>query len=142
MSEDASYELQVALVARFKNSARLSTLVQGRIYDRVPRDKTTGEVKAEFPFISLGQDSEIPLDADCVRATDFILPIDVWSRGIGYTEAKRIARAIEDELYDTELPLADNAFVALEYQGRELMRDPDGLTSRAAMRYAVAVDKF
>jgi hypothetical protein len=142
MSEDASYEIQVALVALFKNSARLASLVQGRIFDRAPRDQASGNVKAEFPFISLGQDSEIPLDADRVRSTDFILPIDVWSRGVGYVEVKRIARAIEDELHERELPLTDNAFVALEYQGRDIIRDPDGLTSRAALRFAVAVDKF
>jgi hypothetical protein len=140
MSEDASFELQVAIVARLKNDARLTTLIAGRVYDHVPRDNS-GAITATFPYVTLGPDQELPLLADCLRATDFMLQIDVWSRAVGLPEVKRIARAVEDALHETELPLTDNAFVSLDYEGRDILRDPDGLTSHAALRFRAAVDK-
>ncbi len=38
MSEDVSYELQRALYARLIADADLSSMIDGRVYDHVPRD--------------------------------------------------------------------------------------------------------
>jgi hypothetical protein len=141
MSEDASFELQVAIVTRLKNDPRVLTLTGGRVFDRVPRD-SAGKVTAEFPYVALGPDQEIPTMADCIRASEFFLQIDVWSRAVGFPEAKRIARAVEDALNEAELPLGDNALVYFEYDGRRTFRDPDGLTSQAALTFRAGVDKF
>jgi hypothetical protein len=140
MSQDASFELQIAIVTLLKNSAAVSALVGNRIYDRVPTD-ANGKVTARFPYISLGPDQEIPGNADCLRLSEFTLQIDAWSREVGFPEVKRIARAIEDALSDVELPLSDNACVYFEYDGRRVFRDPDGLTSHAALTFLAGVDK-
>lgn len=141
MSEDASYELQKAIVQLLKNDPVLSGLVGERVYDRVPRDPTTRKVTAAFPYVSLGEDQEIPENATCIRASDFVLPIDVWSREPGYREAKHIARAIEDALHEVDLDLTDNAQVYFEFDGRRTFRDPDGVTSQVAMTFRAGIDK-
>ena len=141
MSQDASLELQIAIVGLLKNNADLSALVDGRIYDRVPPD-AAGKVTAKFPYVSLGPDQEITDDAECLRASEFILQIDAWSREAGFPEVKRIARAIEDALNDVELDLTDNAAIYFHYDGRRIFRDPDGLTSHAALTFVAGVEKL
>ncbi|MBZ5760278.1 DUF3168 domain-containing protein [Rhizobium sp. VS19-DR104.2] len=141
MSKDASFELQVAIVGLLKANADLGVLVDGRIYDRVPAD-TSGKITAEFPYVSLGPDQEIPDDAECLRASEFILQIDAWSRGVGFPEVKRIARAIEDALNEVELELTDNAAIYFHYDGRRVFRDPDGLTSHAALTFVAGIEKL
>lgn len=140
MSADASYELQVAIVGRLLGADALKSIVGERVFDRVPRDQN-GKVTAVFPYISLGPDQELPENADCIRASEFIVQIDAWSREPGFPEVKRIARAIEDALHDVDLALADNAQVYFEYDGRRVMRDPDGLTSHAALTFRAGIDK-
>lgn len=138
---DASFELQVAIVALLKNDPKLTALIGGRVYDHVPRDPTTNKVTATFPYVSLGPDQELPEAADCVRATEFVLQLDAWSREPGFPEVKKVARAVEDALHDVELPLPGNAMVYFEYDGRRVFRDPDGLTSQAAMTFRAGIDK-
>lgn len=140
MSLDASFELQKAIVTRLKNDADIISLIADRVYDRVPRDQS-GNTTATFPYISLGPDQEIPDPAECIRASEFILQIDAWSRAVGFPEVKRIARAIEDALDEVELPLVDNAQVFFEYDGRRVFRDPDGLTSHAALTFRAGIEK-
>ncbi|MDJ1632676.1 DUF3168 domain-containing protein [Rhizobium rhizogenes] len=140
MSEDASFELQKAIVTLLKNDAAVISLVANRIYDRVPQDDA-GNTTAVFPYISIGPDQEIPDPAECIRASEFFLQIDAWSRAVGFPEVKRIARAIEDALNDVELPLVANAQVYFEYDGRRIFRDPDGLTSHAALTFRAGIEK-
>ncbi len=138
---DASFELQVAIVALLKNDPTLTALIGGRVYDHVPRDPATNKVTATFPYVSLGPDQELPEAADCVRATEFVLQLDAWSREPGFPEVKKVARAVEDALHDVEFPLPGNAMVYFEYDGRRVFRDPDGLTSQAAMTFRAGIDK-
>ncbi|WP_426229293.1 DUF3168 domain-containing protein [Pararhizobium sp. DWP3-4] len=139
MTEDVSHELQVAIVKCLKDDAVVVALIGDRVFDRVERD-TAGEVTATFPYVSFGPEQEIPEDADCMDASEIFLQIDAWSRDPGYREVRRIAKALKQALDETRLPLADNALVYFAYAGRRILRDPDGLTSHAALTFRAGVE--
>jgi hypothetical protein len=141
MSEDASYELQVAVITALKGNAALAALVAGRVYDRVPRDPNTNRVTAAFPYVSLGAEQEIPELYDCIDASEIIFSIDSWSRDPGFREVKRIADKVERSLHNAPITLADNALVYLVKDGRRVFRDPDGLTSHASSAFRVGVER-
>lgn len=140
MTEDVSHELQVAIVARLKGYADLSALIGDRVYDRVERD-AAGEVTATFPYVSFGPEQDIPEDADCIDASEIVIQIDAWSRDPGYREVRRVAKAVVSALDETSLPITDNALVYFEYDGRRILRDPDGLTSHAVLTFRAGVEK-
>jgi hypothetical protein len=139
MSEDASYELQQAIVRRLKADDAVNALIGGRVYDRIPAkdDKVT----AEFPFVSLGPEQDLPDHIDCIEGGDIVLQIDVWSRDVGRKQAKRIARAVKDALDDADLELGGSALVCLSYEGRHVLPDPDGLTTHIAMSFQATVEE-
>lgn len=139
MTEDVSHELQVAIVKCLNEDAAVVALIEDRVFDRVERD-SAGEVTAQFPYVSFGPEQEIPEDADCMDASEIFLQLDAWSRDPGYREVRRIAKALKQALNETSLPLADNALVYFEYDGRRILRDPDGLTSHAALRFRAGVE--
>lgn len=140
MSEDAAYELQLALVPWLKNDPSVSAFIGERVFDFVPRDPATGKVTAQFPFVALGEEQEIPENYDCIEGSEIFLDLHVWSRDPGFREAKRIANAVKASLNDAELPLTDNALVYFVYDGRRVMRDPDGLTSHAVLTFRAGIE--
>lgn len=140
MTEDVSHEIQVAIVARLKVDIDVAALIDGRVFDRIPRS-ASGEVTATFPFVSFGPEQEIPENADCLDASEIILQIDAWSRDPGYREVRRVAKAVVASLDESSLPIADNALVYFEYDGRRILRDPDGLTSHAVLTFRAGVEK-
>lgn len=140
MSEDTSYELQRAIVAALKNDAIVTTLIEGRVFDNVPRSPDTGATTAGFPFVSFGGEQGVPENIDCIDAEEIIIQIDAWSRDPGYMEVKRIAKAVKNVLHEAELPIADNGLVYFVFDGRRVLRDPDGLTSHAVLTFRAGVE--
>src|SRR4051812_40258662 len=96
---DPSLEMQAAVVAALKQSGALPAVVGARIYDSVPPNAT-------FPYVSLGDCQVLPDKADCIDGAELSLQIDVWSRAVGYPEAKTIAKAILAKLDDRPLTIA------------------------------------
>lgn len=140
MAEDASYELQQAIVRRLKADNAVKALIAARIYDRVPAKD--GKVIATFPYLSFGPEQEIPDDAECIPGSEFFMQLDAWSRAVGFREVKKIARAVEDALISEDgIELGDNALVTFEYDGRVILRDSDGITSHAAISFRALIEK-
>lgn len=129
-----SLELQGAIVARLKAYDALELLIAQRVYDFVPTEP-------EFPYVSLGPDQVVSDDADCITGFEITLQIDAWSRAVGSPEVKRVAEAVRAALHQYELPLTDNALVSLEHRQTRLFRDPDGLTSHAAIEIVALVEQ-
>lgn len=129
-----SLELQGAIVARMKAFVDLTGLVADRIYDRVP-------VEPAFPYVSWGPEQAVADDTDCITGFEVFLQIDAWSRAVGFPEVKRVAEAVRAALHQYELPLADNALVSLEHRQTRFFRDPDGLTSHAAIEIVALVEQ-
>lgn len=121
MASDPSHALQVALVRELR---ALGTAAWGNVFDQVP----SGD---PFPRITLGPWQSIPNDADCSEGTESFVQIDVWSRAVGFPEAKGIAGTIRDRLHNGELDVSGHRVELMLVQSIDTSRDPDGLTSRA-----------
>jgi len=120
-------ELQGAIVTALKAAAGVTALVGVRVYDMVPAD-------SDFPYVSLGPTDEVSDDTDCTDGFEITLQIDCWSRKPGFPEVRQIADAVRQAL-KPELTLTDNALFYLQHITTRTFRDPDGLTSHAALTF-------
>lgn len=125
MSTDPSLALQAAFVAAIR---ALGTEVGTRVYDRVP-------TAATYPYIHLGTGSVLPNQADCYDGSDVALTVHIWSRAVGWPEAKRIASAVRAGLHNASLPLTGHTLELLEIERTDYLNDPDGLTSHAVLTF-------
>lgn len=130
---DPDLELQGEIVKRLKADPGVSALVAGRIYDSVPGN-------AVFPYISYGPSDTTSDDAECITAFSIFVQLDAWSRAVGYPEVKKIADAVRRSLHQAPLNLPTNALVFLQHDQTRVLRDPDGLTSHAAMSFESVVE--
>lgn len=121
MATDPSLALQGALVAAIR---ALATAAGSNVFDAVPPSDP-------FPRVTLGPSQSIPVDADCYAGTESFQQIDVWSRGVGFPEAKAIADAIRDRLHDADLTVSGHVLDLMTVESINYSREPDGLTSRA-----------
>jgi len=129
-----TYELQGQIVTLLKASTELTTLIGGRIYDRVPESPT-------FPYVSFGPSDEVSDDADCIDGFEVTMQLDVWSRAVGFPECRRIVDAVRKALPEDGVLLADNALVTFNHRISRMFRDPDGLTSHGAMTFEAFVEQ-
>lgn len=131
MSTDPSLALQAAFVTAIK---ALATEAGARVYDRVPR--TNGAVATgTFPYVALGTGSVLNNQADCYDGSEVSLTVHIWSRAVGWPEAKRIASAIRAGLNNADLPLTGHTLELLEFDRADYINDPDGLTSHAVLTF-------
>lgn len=128
-----SLELQGVLVTRLKADATLDALIAKRVYDSVPAD-------ASFPYVSLGATDETSDDADCITALSISFQVDCWSRAVGVPQVRQISDAVRRSLHSADLTLASNALVSILHRQTRVFRDPDGLTSHAAMTFDALVE--
>lgn len=127
---DPSYALQAALTAALKSTGTLPDVVGGRVYDEPPAAPV-------FPYVTLGDCQILPDKAGCIDGVTAYPIIDVWSRSVGYGEAKKIAAAILAKLDDKPDALTVTGFsvVVFELETYQPLRDPDGLTRRVSITF-------
>lgn len=130
---DPSLDLQKAIIGTLRGALAVTTLVAQRVYDRPPGTPV-------FPYVSYGSDQVISDDADCLTGYEVFVTLDVWSRGAGQPEMKRIAGAIRETLHDAELTLDNHALVLIEHRQTRYLDDPDGITSHAAVEFRALAD--
>ena len=126
-------ELQAAIVAALKTAPAVAARIGNRVYDSVPP-------KPVFPYVSFGPSDELSENADCIEGADIAIQIDVWSRAVGSAEAKEIASLVARVLDDADLALAVNALVYFNHEATTVVRDPDGLTTHAVVRFSAFVE--
>lgn len=127
---DPSLELQGRVVSILKAAG----VAGGRIHDRVPENP-------EYPYVSIGPWTAASDDADCIFAEEVTGQIDVWSRKPGSVEAKQVARAVKVALRDADMALANNALVLFEHRITRVFRDPDGVTTHAAITFTALIEE-
>jgi hypothetical protein len=129
-------EIQGAIVTRLKADSAVTALVNGRVYDSVPSGAT-------FPYITIGPVDSVDDDADCITGLLVAQQIDVWSRAVGYPQAKQIVDAVRAALHgqETALPLATNGMAYFEHRNSRISRDPDGLTSHGILSFEAAIQR-
>jgi hypothetical protein len=127
-------ELQGAIIAWLKADPDVAALVGNRIYDTVPENPV-------YPYIVYAGSDEFADDAECIRTSVITVQIDVWSRAVGYPEAKIIVDAIRNSLHDATLTLSINALVTIEVTRLRVLRDPDGLTNHGIAEITSTVER-
>lgn len=125
--------LQTAIVGELRGNGDVSALVNGRVYDTVPSTAT-------FPYISLGPEQVLPDRADCIDGKIVHFQIDVWSRSVGFPQAKEIAEAVIASLNDNPLTVTGYRIVDMYLENDNTSRDPDGLTSHIALTFRALLD--
>lgn len=129
----ATLELQGAIVARLKAVSAVTALIGQRVYDAVPASPT-------FPYVSFGPSDELADNAECIHADEVTFQIDAWSRAVGFPEVRQVGAAVRDALHEHEFNLTANAFVSFEHRTTRVFRDPDGITSHAAIEFRAIVE--
>jgi hypothetical protein len=127
---DPSYELQQALYTALKN--HIGPEVGPRVYDQVPAPVPPATT-ATFPYVTIGDDEVRPDKALCIDGTEHYPQVDVWSRAVGYPEAKTIVKNILAVLDDNPPVMTGFVAVIFEIYRIQYLRDPDGLTRHVAL---------
>lgn len=125
---DPSLGLQIAIVQWLKADATVAGRIAGRVYDTVPDNPV-------FPYVTLGEGQTIPDVADAYDGAEAYVDLHVWSRGVGWPEAKEIAKALQASLVEAPLSIASERLVGLQLEQSRYLRDPDGLTRHVAMTF-------
>lgn len=126
---DPHLEIQRAQVAALKVAPAVAG---GRIRDRV-------DAAEAFPYVTVGDGETFGDDTDCFRASEVISRVHVWSRAVGWPEAKQIAGDVRTRLA-VDLVLTGFRVVDSEHVITRYLRDPDGLTSHAVVEFRYLVD--
>ncbi|QHJ84478.1 MAG: hypothetical protein [Bacteriophage sp.] len=135
MMKSATSELQQAIVQTLSNDADVNEIADGRVFDRVSSD-------AEYPYVSLGPITSETTLANCLELDNISIQIDVWSREVSSEEMRELANAVRQALTKSDLTLEKNGLVLFIHESTRELRDPDGLTSHAAVNFEAVVQRF
>ncbi len=128
---DPSAEIQVALVERL---TALATEAGERIYDDVPpEDERVADTGAAYPYVTVGAGQLVPVDEECFDRSSTYFQIDVWTRTVGFPQAKRIAGTIRTALHEQTLAVTGHAVDRMRVESIDYSRDPNGLSRRARL---------
>lgn len=133
MIESPLNVLMRTIIPLLKEDESLAGMIGARVYDAVP-------ISAAFPYVSLGAAWETQDDAECIPSVEIGFRMDVWSRTVGFAEARGIAHRLRSILHDAEIDLSEGALAILEHRRTDTMRDPDGLTNHVAVEFAAVIE--
>jgi hypothetical protein len=122
---DPSLAIQKAIVAKLRANVLIET------YDIVP------STSDPFPRITVGEGQSIYDPADCYDGTESNIDVHVWSRQVGFPEAKNLASGVRTALNEQLLMLEGHEMSLMQLTQATFLRDPDGITSHVAMQFRV-----
>lgn len=126
---DPTLAIQAAIVAALKTA---TAVAGGRVYDSVPAEPT-------FPYVTVGDGDTVGDDNSCFESSEVNIPVHIWSRAVGFPEAKAIAALVRARC-KVEFTISGFKVVNAEYVTARYLRDPDGLTSHAVVEFRYLVD--
>ena len=104
------------------------------VFDRVP-------ASAASPYVSIGPSDEVEDDAECIEAVTVTQQLDVWSTEPGFVRSRQLSAIIRGALHRRPLQLTGAALVEIEVRSVRYIRDPDGLTSHAAISIRAQIER-
>lgn len=132
MAKLASLHVQKAIRSLLRSDAALTALTGAaqRVFDGVPDDQP-------YPYITFGDHSGEPWDVFGRDGQESRVTMFVWSQARGYEEGLTIANRVNELLHNANLNLASGGMstVLLRLEMMDTMREPDGRTRRAVLRY-------
>ncbi|WP_027229953.1 DUF3168 domain-containing protein [Phyllobacterium sp. UNC302MFCol5.2] len=102
----AGLELQKAVLTLLKADPSLKSLINTRVYDRVP-------AQAEFPYVTLGASTTYDWSTASERGSEHIFTLNVWDRASGRKSVMQIMHAIDRLLTGTQLTLTGHRLINL-----------------------------
>lgn len=127
--------LMRTIIPLLKADEALAGMIGPRVYDHVPDPDL-----APYPYVSIGTAWETQDDADCLASVEIGFRLDVWSRAIGFPEARAIAHRLRSLLHDVEFDLSEGALAMLEHRRTDTMRDADGLTNHVSVEFSAVIE--
>mgnify|MGYP001360623881 CR=1 FL=1 len=124
---------------------RLTTALPGqRVYDDVP-NLPDGQPASDFPYITVGDDMEVPWDTDDTLGSDITFVLHVWSRYQGKKEVKTIMQNIYNALHRQVAALDALAtgvrVVDCLHEFSQIFELGDGATRHGVCRYRLRIEK-
>lgn len=126
-----STELQGALYQALTGSTELMAIVSA-VHDRVPE-------KPVFPYLTIGDDNLVQLNASCVTSNEHTFSVHIWSRAVGGIEAKEIGHLVRLAVPET-FNLPTHAATDIVFRTEREIGDPDGLTSHRIITFFCRVE--
>lgn len=131
MADSALFSVQKAVYARLTGDVAFAASVSG-VYD----DALEGTA---FPYVTIGDVTEVPFDVFAKNGHEQTLTIHVWSQKSGFKEAFQIQGAMDTLLNGYALVVDNHTTVMLQHDGTTSLRDGDGVTRHLAIRYRAIV---
>lgn len=126
--------LRKAIHAALSADGPLLALLGGaRIHDVPPRD-------AAFPFVALGEAVVSDWSTATEAGTEHALTLHAFSRSGGRAEAFALAAALQEALHDAPLALQGHALANLRATTAEVVREKDGRTFHALVRFRAVTE--
>ena len=131
----ASWALQQAVFATLSVNDGIKDLVGDppRLFDAVPRSSA-------FPYIVVGEDAESNWDTATETGSEHSLAVHIWSRAGGRKEIKLAAEAVRDALHGAALALDGHTLIDLRFLSAAFVRESDGETFRAVVRFRAVTE--
>lgn len=130
MSGSPQWVLQQAVYTRLTADADLNALVGSGIYDHVP-------AKSAFPYITIGDVTEVPNDTMQTSGRDVTLTLHYWSQAKGMKETHQIHDAVTASLDRWQGSIAGWGVTQMLLEFYDTFRDPDGVTRHGVARFRV-----
>jgi len=131
----ASVALQQAIFAALAADENIKDIVDDppRIFDHVPRS-------GALPYIVVGDDRTRDWSTATEPGSEHALTIHVWSRAPGRKEARVAADAVTAALDGAALAVDGHTLVDLRWLDTEVVKEPDGETLHARLRFRAVLE--
>lgn len=136
---DPSYTLQKAIFDQLMATTDVRLLVGDRVYHDVP-PPTSGDVRAQKPYITIGEDQVLADKAECMDGAEVILTIHGWA--LSYPQSKQLSAAIQEALdMNYDMALIGHRLIEMELQDIRHLSEPDGITRHAVVTFRALTEK-
>ena len=112
------------------------------VYD-APPSQPDGMPLANFPYITIGDDTIAPFDADDTLGASATITLHVWSRSDGKKETKEILGRIYEALNRQAVHFwaVGYTFIDSLFEFSEIIEEVDGKTRHGVCRYRITMEK-
>ena len=93
-----------------------------------------------MPYLVIGDVKETDWSTSTDTGTEHALILHVWSRARGRKESKAIADAVRTALDDASLAPPGHTLIGIKYQSAEFLRQTDGQTYHAILRFRAVTE--
>lgn len=125
----AMMDVQAAIYQKLTGDTSFMNMVEG-VFDDVPDNQ-------KFPYITIGEATEVPFNTFDKIGKEETLTIHIWSQYKGFKEALNILKRMNLVLDGANLDLNDHTLVLMQYEDAQTIIDSDGKTRHVPVTYRV-----